>query len=299
MLRNKERLLALLLISPSVLALAVFVYGFIGWTARVSVSRWRGVMPDYTFVGLANFIRVFECRRFQINMWNITLFTVLFIVGCLVLGLLLAILLDQRPRGEGIFRSLYLFPMAISFIVTGVVWRWLLNPATAIDRLTGLNLLFHEVGLGFLANTWHMHSQFGMAAIALAGVWQMSGFTMALYLAGMRSIPDQLLEAARMDGANKVQIYRRIIIPLLRPVTLSAVVLLGHISLKLFDLVMAISAEGGKGFSVDVPAMNMWFTTFRAMRFGQGAAISIFLLLLVSVLAVPYLIHSMRKEAQL
>ncbi|HAZ30196.1 TPA: sugar ABC transporter permease [Candidatus Acetothermia bacterium] len=297
--RKKERLLTILLISPSVVAIAVFVYGFIGWTARVSVSRWRGLRPDFTFVGLENFTRIFESQRFHVNMWNITIFTVLFIVGCLALGLLLAILLDQRARGEGIFRSIYLFPMAISFIVTGVVWRWLLNPATAIERLTGLNLLLHEAGLGFLVNVWHMHPQFGMAAIALAGVWQMSGFTMALYLAGMRSIPDSLVEAACVDGASKVQIYRRIIIPLLRPVTLSAVVILGHISLKLFDLVMAISAEGGKGFSVDVPAMNMWFTTFRAMRFGQGAAIAMVILLLVSVLAVPYLIYSMRKEAQL
>ncbi|HSV85967.1 MAG TPA: sugar ABC transporter permease [Levilinea sp.] len=299
MLRNKERLWAFLLIFPSILAIAVFVYGFIGWTARVSVSRWRGMLPDYTFVGLANFIHILGDRRFQINMWNITLFTVLFIAGCMLLGLLLAILLDQRPWKEGIFRSIYLFPMAISFIVTGVVWRWLLNPATAIDRLTGLNLLLYEAGLGFLVNVWHLHPQFGMAAIALAGVWQMSGFTMALYLAGMRSISEELLEAARVDGANKLQIYRRIVLPLLRPVTLSAVVILSHISLKLFDLVMAISPEGGKGFSVDVPAMNMWFTTFRALRFGQGAAIAVFILLLASVLAVPYLIHSMRKAAQL
>jgi len=295
---RKERLLAITLISPSVLAIAIFVYGFILWTARASVSAWKGLLPDYTFVGFSNFIDLFRSPRFQIDLRNTGIFTVLFLAACLSIGLLLAVLLDQRPRGEGLFRNIYLFPMAISFIVTGVVWRWLLNPATSIERLSGLNLLFHQVGLDFLISKWYTHPTLGIVAIVIPATWQMSGFTMALYLAGLRSIPDELREAARVDGASEWQIYHHIILPMLKPVTLSAVIILGHISLKIFDLVIAITQEGGKGYSADVPALNMWYTAFRALRFGQGAAIAIIILLTVAVLVVPYLIYTFRTEAE-
>ena len=295
---TKDRLLAVLLISPSVLAIGIFVYGFIGWTARASVSAWQGLLPDYTFVGLGNFANLFRNPRFQIDMRNTGIFTALFLVACLVIGLLLAVLLDRRPRGEGLFRNIYLFPMAISFIVTGVVWRWLLNPATSVERLSGFNLLFHQAGLDFLISKWYTHPRLGIAAIVIPATWQMSGFTMALYLAGLRSIPEPLREAARVDGAGEWQTYRYIVMPLLRPVTLSAVIILGHTSLKIFDLVMAITQEGGQGFSADVPAMNMWYTTFRALRFGQGAAIAIIILVTVAILIVPYLIHTFRTEVE-
>ena len=126
----------------------------------------------------------------------------------------------------------------------------------------------------------------------------MSGFTMAMYLAGLRTIPDELREAARVDGASEWQIYRYIILPMLSGVTLSAVIVLGHISLKVFDLVMAITQEGGQGYSADVPALNMWYTTFRALRFGRGAAIAIIILLTVAILVVPYLIYTLRSEVE-
>ncbi len=295
---SRERLLAVLLILPSALAVAVFVYGFIGWTVRAAVSKWQGLIPDYTFVGLANFEFLFRNARFQIDIRNTAIFTALFLAASLSLGLLLAILLDQRPKGEGIFRSIYLFPMAISFIVTGVVWRWLLNPATSPDRLSGINLLFHQAGLDSLVNQWYTHPKLGIAAIVLPAVWQMSGFTMALYLAGLRGIPEELREAARVDGASEFQIYRHIVLPLLRSVTLSAVIVLGHISLKIFDLVMAITQEGGEGYSADVPALNMWYTAFRALRFGRGAAIAVIMLATVAVLVIPYLTYTMRTEVE-
>jgi glucose/mannose transport system permease protein len=295
---RKDRLLAVVLISPSVLAIAIFVYVFIAWTARASVSAWKGLLPDYTFVGLTNFVTLFRNPRFQIDMRNTGIFTVLFLAACLAIGLVLAVLLDQRPKGEAVFRNVYLFPMAISFIVTGVVWRWLLNPATSVERLSGLNLLFHQAGLDFLISQWYTHSRLGIAAIVIPATWQMSGFTMALYLAGLRSVPDELREAARVDGASEWQIYRYIILPMLKTVTLSAIIILGHTSLKIFDLVMAITQEGGKGFSADVPAMNMWYTAFRALRFGQGAAIAIIILVTVAVLIVPYLVYTFRTEVE-
>jgi glucose/mannose transport system permease protein len=295
---RKDRLLAVILISPSVLAIAIFVYGFIAWTIRASVSAWEGLNPDYTFVGFSNFVTLFNNRRFQIDMRNTVVFTALFLAACLIVGLALAILLDQRPRGEGLFRNIYLFPMAVSFIVTGVVWRWLLNPATAVERLSGINLMFHYAGLDFLISKWYIHPRFGIAAIVIPATWQMSGFTMAIYLAGLRSVPEELREAARVDGASERQLYRYIILPILQPVTLSAIVTLGHVSLKVFDLVMAITQEGGQGYSADVPAMNMYYTTFRALRFGRGAAIAVIILVTVAILIVPYLIYTMRTEVE-
>jgi glucose/mannose transport system permease protein len=227
---------------------------------------------------------------------NTLIFTVLFLTACIVLGLLLAILLDQRLRGENIFRSIFLFPMAISFIVTGVAWRWLMNSATG-DRISGLNLLFHQLGLDVLVSRWHLTDPpWGIAFIALPAVWQMSGFTMALYLGGLRGISDDLREAARVDGASEFQIYRYILMPLLRPITLSAVIILGHISLKIFDLIVAISQNN---IALDVPGVYMWRTTFDGLNYGRGAAIGILMLVTVAFLIVPYLVYSMRSEPEL
>ena len=176
----------------------------------------------------------------------------------MLLGLLLAILLDQGLKGESFFRSLFLFPMAISYIVTGVVWRWLMNPAMG-TRISGLNLLFHNLGLDFLINHWHTTPIWGIAFIAIPAIWQMSGYTMALYLAGLRAIPDELREAARVDGATELQIYRTSFCRCCSPVTLSAIIILGHMSLKVFDLIVAVA---GKQLPLDVPAIYMWQTTF-------------------------------------
>ncbi len=210
-------------------------------------------------------------------------------------GLFLAILLDQRLPGEAFFRSLFLFPMEIPLIVTGVIWRWLMNPALTADRLSGYNLLFHNSGLEFLINQWHLTPNYGMAAIALTAIWQMSGYTMALYLGGLRAVPEELREAARVDGASELQIYRRIILPLLWPVTLSAVIILGHISLKVFDLIIAVA---GKQLALDVPSIYMWQTTFDGLFYGRGASIGILLLVSVAVLIIPYLYYSLRSEGE-
>jgi glucose/mannose transport system permease protein len=291
---NKDNALAMALVMPSILAVFIFVYGFIGWSARVSLSAWKGLLPDYTWVGLQNYRELFADPRFHIDIRNTLIFTVLFVGGCLVIGLGLAILLDQGLRGENFFRSLFLFPMALSFIVTGVVWRWLMNPAQG-SRISGLNLLFDNLGLDFLINKWHTTPTWGIAAIALPAVWQMSGYTMALYLGGLRAVPESLREAARVDGASELQIYRRVILPLLRPVTLSAMIILGHISLKVFDLIVAVA---GKQVTLDVPAIYMWTTTFDGNFYGRGAAIGILLLLSVAVLVIPYLYYTLRKEGR-
>jgi glucose/mannose transport system permease protein len=256
------------------------------------VSAWKGLLPDYTWVGLDNYKNLFVDPRFHIDIRNTVMFTVVFVLGCLIIGLALAILLDQGLKGEAFFRSLFLFPMAISFIVTGVVWRWLMNPATG-DRTSGLNLIFQSLGLDSLVSSWQATPYWGMAFIAIPAIWQMSGYTMALYLAGLRSISEELKEAARVDGATELQIYRRVMLPQLRPVTLTALIILGHISLKVFDLIIAVA---GKQYALDVPAIYMWQTTFDGYFFGRGAAIGILLLLSVGVLVVPYLWYTQRQE---
>ncbi len=290
---KKEKWLSFLMVSPSILAVGIFVYGFIAWTVRVSFTDWKGMIPDYTFVGLKNYINLITSDpRFMIDVRNTVLFTVPFVLGALVLGLLSALLVDQGLKGEGFFRSLYLFPMAISYIVTGVVWRWLMNPATG-TRMTGLNLLFDQIGLGFLNSSYTATPTFGMVYIAIPAIWQLSGYCMALYLAGLRAIPDELKEAARVDGATEFEIFRHIIFPLLRPVTFSAMIILGHMSLKAFDLIIAVA---GKQYPLDMPSIYMWNATFDAHLYGTGAAISILLLISVALLIIPYLNYSLRVE---
>lgn len=291
---NKDRVLAFALVAPSILAVFIFVYGFIAWSGRVSLSQWVGLLPNYEWAGFSNYAKLLQDPRFQIDIRNTVIFTVLFVGGSLLLGLGLAILLDQGLRGESFFRSLFLFPMAISFIVTGVVWRWLMNPAQG-SRISGLNLLFDQMGLDFLINKWHTTPQWGIAAIAIPAIWQMSGYTMALYLGGLRAIPESLREASRVDGANEFQIYRYQILPLLRPITLSAMIILGHISLKVFDLIVAVA---GKQVALDVPAIYMWTTTFDGNFYNRGAAIGMMLLFSVAILVIPYLWYTLRTEAE-
>jgi glucose/mannose transport system permease protein len=294
---KNESYLSMAILLPSIIAVAIFVYGFIGWSVRVSLTRWTGLAPDLTYVGLRQYTDLlFNDQRFGIDLRNTGVFTVGFIAGCLVIGLGLAILLDQRLKGEAVFRSIFLFPMSISFIASGVVWAWLMSPATG-DRITGINLIFQMLHLDFLISLWHSTPQpWGMAFTVIPAVWQLSGFTMALYLGGLRSIPEEVREAARVDGASEFQMYRYIILPLLQPVTLSAVIILGHMSLKIFDLIVAL---GRKDMRLDVPGIYMWTTTFDGTKYAQGAAIGVLMLISVAILVVPYLIYNMRTEAEL
>lgn len=332
--RDWERVVSIILLLPSVLALALFIYTFIGWTGYISLTAWQGAAPDLTFVGLKNYATLLvgggvDMIRFHIDLRNMIGFTLVFLVSSIVIGFTLAALLDRHVRAEGFFRSIFIFPMAISFIVTGVAWRWILTPGDAATGYVGVNLILHDLGLDGLMSKWftdptvvHIlatsgfgqfltdhgfgfltsQNEFGYAlavtSLVIAATWQLSGYTMALYLAGLRGISDELREAARVDGASEWQIYRYVILPLLTPVTLTVVIILGHMSLKIYDLVVAMTGGEGGGFATDVPALNMWKTTFQATQFAQGAAIGVILLLLVATLIVPYLRSQMRAEAQ-
>jgi glucose/mannose transport system permease protein len=293
---KRDKLMPILFIMPSVITVGVFVYGFISWTGFISFTKWNDVLPNYTLVGFENYRKLFANMRFQIDLRNTLVFTVIFVISCLVIGLLLAIFLDQKIKSEGIFRNLFLLPMAISFVVSGVIWRWLFNPGSIQLGNIGVNQLFEKLGLNFLTCGWYTDPKIGIIAVAIAAIWQFSGYTMALYLAGLRGIPVELREASAIDGADKWQIFYYIIFPLLKPITFGAIIILGHISLKIFDLVVAMTGSG-PAFSCDVPALFMYDTTFRGNHFAQGASIAIILLLLISLLIIPYLISTFHKEA--
>jgi glucose/mannose transport system permease protein len=205
----------------------------------------------------------------------------------------MAMLLDKGVRAEGFFRGVYLFPMAISFIATAIIWRWLLDNGSGADT-AGLNKLFADVGLGFLRSDWHKSdSIFAIAAVALPAGWALSGYVMALFLAGMRSVPETLRESARLDGASELQVFWHVVRPMLRPITFSVVLIMLHISLKTFDLLYAID-QGN--LRIDTPSLYMWFTTFDGGFYDRGATIATVLLLGVALVVGPYVWYSLRTE---
>lgn len=366
--KHKGQSTAILVLLPSLILIAVFVYGFIFQTGYSSLTDWKGVGEpgESSFAGLKNYKKLFTGLldvRFRQSLVNTIFFTVFFIAGCLSLGLLFAILLDQGIRFEGFFRMIFLYPMSLSFIVTGTVWNWLLNPVGGINRLPTLlnqkpwkfkwiasrtqifqfdwlqlpKFLGVALLLFLIYTSYHYWKQeknisaiitFGisigtlvwllsggadkiqllkvpevhgfnlaMVGIILAAVWQMSGYMMAMYLAGIRGIAEELREAARVDGASELQVYFQVIFPLLTPITLSAMIVLSHISLKIFDLIYVMA--GPDNATTDVPGILMFMTSFRGNEFAKGAAIAIIMLIMVAIFIVPYLTSTLRSEQEL
>lgn len=281
-----------LLILPTVIVIGVFVYGLIGSNINTSLQDRHHIGPSQGFAGLDNYRDLFTDDDFLYSLRNLLLYTATFLIGTLSLGFLWAWLLERKARGESLFRAIYLFPMAVSFIASGVVWRWLLNNAEG-DRASGLNRLFGTLHLDFLQNPWWTDERWGILAIAVPAMWQLSGYVMALFLAGFRGIPEELREAARMDGASEWQLYRHVLFPQLSPVALSAIIIIGHMSLKVFDLIMAIA--GQTNYTTQVPATQMW-VEFTRGDYAKSAAIGTILLVIVAILIVPYLVSTYRQE---
>ena len=287
----------LLLISPSLILVGVFVYLLIAqnlWMASTdnhTAAQANGRQP-VAFVFLQNYIDLFSTQAFRHSMTNLLLFTAAFLVGAMAIGFVWAWLLERPLAGGRFFQTVYLFPMAISFVASGVVWRWLLNSNQG-ENASGLNRLFQMVGLDFLQNPWWNNITFGILAIALPAVWQLSGYVMALFLAGFRGVADELREAARVDGATEMQMYRHVIFPQLTPVLMSALVIIAHMSLKSFDLIMSISKPAN--YQTKVPAVDM-FVFKSGYDYANAAAVGTILLLVIAVLIVPYLIHQSRER---
>jgi glucose/mannose transport system permease protein len=283
-----ERWLPRIVVTPSFAASLFFVYGFIAWTFYISFTN-SGVLPDYDFAGLVQYERLWDTPRWYVALKNLVIFSTLFIVGCTVIGLFLAILLDQRIRVEGAIRTIYLYPMALSFIVTGTAWKWILNPGLGIEHMVR--------GWGFESFTfdWLVDRNLAIYTIVIAGIWQSSGYVMALFLAGLRSVDDELLKAAAVDGAGPWRTYTSIILPLMRPIFFSAFVVLAHLSIKSFDLVVALTG-GGPGYATDMPATFMYAFAFQRSELGVAAASAIMMLATVLAVVVPYLYSELREE---
>ena len=290
LLGNADSWLPKLVVAPSFAAILIFVYLFILWTVYISFTR-SGVMPNYAFVGLAQYIRLWHTPRWYVALANLGIFTSLFMIGCTVVGLLLAILLDQRVRAEGMIRTIYLYPMAISFIVTGTAWKWILNPGLGIERV------MQSLGFAQFHFDWLVNSRMAIFTVVIAGVWQSSGYAMALFLAGLRSIDDEIVKAAAIDGAGPLRTYFRIMLPMLRPVFLSVFVILAHLAIKSFDLVVALT-NGGPGYSTDMPATFMYAYAFQRSELGMAAASAVMMLATVMAIMVPYLWSELRAGRQ-
>ena len=283
-----EQLLPKLVLAPAFLLGLAFIYGFMVWNGVLSVSVSR-MLPNYEFVGLAQYERLFAMDRWWVAMQNLAIFGFLYVGVSMALGIFLAILLDQKVRGEGFIRTIYLYPMALSFVVTGTAWKWILNPSD------GLQKLVQDMGWTTFTFDWLVQSDLAIYCVVIAGVWQSAGFTMALFLAGLRGIDDSIIKAAQIDGASLPRIYWRIVLPAMRPVFFSTLMVLAHLSIKSFDLVMALTA-GGPGYATDVPATFMYAMSFSRGQIGLGAASATIMLATVAAIVVPYLYSELRKK---
>ena len=290
----RTRIGGLFFVLPSIITVLIFVYGMIIWSINVSLTDQNsGRKKEINYVGLKNYTDLISDDRFTHAVGNLVKFTIVFILGTLVTGFIMALLLEKGIKGEGFFRSFYLYPMAISFIAMGTVFNWLLNSAR--DEEAGvINLALQKIGLGFLQNDWYVSEKGAMYAMALPAIWQMSGYVLALFLAGFRGIPDDMREAARVDGASESQIYRYVLFPQLTPTLLTVLIILGHISMKVFDLIIGIN---GKSYVTQVVAVYMWESTFDARNYAKGTAIAIVLLVLIAIVVVPYLRYNNKQQA--
>ncbi len=283
-----QTILPKLVLSPSLALILLFVYGFILFTIYLSFTDSR-MLPSFGWVGFENYDKLFRLRHWSVAVSNLAIFSTLYISICIVIGLALAIFLDQKIRGEGVLRPIYLYPMALSFIVTGTAWKWLLDPGI------GLENTMHLWGWDSFTFNWIKDRNNAIYTIVLAAVWQTSGFVMAMFLAGLRGIDNEMLKAAQIDGASNFQLYRRIIIPQLRPAFLSAFVILAHLSIKSYDLIIALTG-GGPGRATEVPATFMYSYTFTRNQMGIGASSAVIMLMTIAAIMIPYLYAELREK---
>ena len=277
-----------IMLAPSFVAVLVFVYGFIAWTAWVSLTKSR-LLPKYEIEGFLQYDRLFASLRWDTAFSNLFLFGALFIGISMVLGLVLAIFLDQNIRTEGAIRTIYLYPMALSMIVTGTAWKWILNPGL------GLEAMVRGWGFENFAFDWLVNPDMAIYTVVIAAIWQSSGFVMALFLAGLRSVDGEIIKAAQIDGIPSWRIYSAIIIPAMAPIFLSAFIVLAHLAIKSFDLVIALTG-GGPGFATDLPATYMFAMAFSRGDIGQAASSAMVMMMVVFAIVVPYLYSELRAK---
>jgi glucose/mannose transport system permease protein len=275
-----RRLPEFLTIWVPLLLSAGHLVSFALWTIWVSFTP-STLVPVSGWVGMRNYTAMMATRNWQIAFDNLLVFGCGFVLLSLLTGLVLAILLDQRIRGENVLRSIFLYPMAVSFVVTGTVWSWLLNPGIGIQKLVN--------GLGWTSFRfdWLIDRDMAIWTIVIAAVWQSSGFAMALFLAGLRSVDADLIKAAQIDGAGPVRMNRRVILPALWPITVTVVVIQLQFAITTFDLVRALTG-GGPGIATQLPALVVYDFMFQRGLLARGAAAAVLMLLILLAVLLPY-----------
>jgi glucose/mannose transport system permease protein len=278
------------LIVPSLMASLVYTVGFTAWTFYLSLSDSES-LPSYGFVGLENYASLWANRTWNIAYSNLFYFTGFYVLGTMLVGLLLAILIDQRIRGESAWRTIYLYPLAISFIVTGAVWSWLYSPTAGIEFLVK-SWGFENFKFALLTDR-----KLAIWALIITGIWQASGFAMALFLAGLRSVDQDLVKAAQIDGAGPLRTYLKVILPTIRPIFIAVAVIMLQFAIKTFDLVAAMTRTG-PGKATMFPANYVYQLMFERSQIGEGAAASIMMLAALAVVLVPYALYMVWRQAR-
>ncbi len=269
-----------LVLAPSLIATLVYVVGFALWSAWMSVST-STLLPRYGYAGFVHYRALWSNHRWGIAYTNLFLFGSLYVAGAALLGLLLAILIDQRVRAEALWRTVFLYPLAISFVVTGTVWRWIFNPTSGVQHLVR-SLGWHDFSFD-----WIVRRDTAIYTVVITGIWHASGFAMALFLAGLRAVDPDLIKAAQIDGAAMPRIYLRIILPTIRPLFVAVLVILLQFAIKTFDLVLALTS-GGPGIATTVPAIYVYDLMFQRGQLAEGAAAAVMILAALVVVLVPY-----------
>lgn len=277
----RRQLMPGLALLPTALVVLVVYLGCMLWTVRLSLSSSR-LLPKLDWVGLDQYARLLGNDRFLISVQNIALFGVLFIVGALVLGFLLAVFIDQRVRAEGVFRTVFLYPYAMSFVVTGLAWQWFLNPSLGLEKLV------RDLGFESFTFDWLVNQEMVVYTLVIAGLWHASGLTMAILLAGLRGVDADLWKAAKVDGIPTWRVYLSIVLPLLGPMIVTATVLLAVSVARLYDLVVAMT-RGGPGVASEVPAKFVMDHLFERNNIGLATAAASLMLVTVVVVLAPWI----------
>jgi glucose/mannose transport system permease protein len=277
-------------IAPGAFASLVYVFGFTLWTLYISVSN-STMLPTYSLVGLKPYFDLWSNARWKIAYGNLFYFSAFYVVLSLAVGLALAIAIDQRVKGEAIWRTIFLYPLAVSFVVTGTIWSWLYSPDAGIE--------FFVRSLGWHDFTFRLTTNRDTAiyAIIVTGIWQSSGFAMALLLAGLRSVDPDIVKAAQIDGAGPARIYRKVIIPSIAPIFVAVIVVLLQFAIKTFDLVVALT-RGGPGIATTFPANYVYDLMFQRGQIAIGAAAAIMMLAALAVVLVPYALWTVWRSGR-
>lgn len=285
--RRRFSLAANIALLPMALTVLFAYLGTMLWTLRVSVSSSR-TFPADDFVGAVQYVRLFNNERWLLSLHNLLVYGVLFIIACMVLGFLLAVFIDQKVAAEGVLRTVFLYPYAMSFVATGLVWQWMLNPELGIQEV------LHKLGFEHARFDWIIDQDMAIYTVVIATVWQASGLVMALMLSGLRGIDEEMWKAARIDGIPRWRVYVSIVLPMLGPSISTAFVLLFVMVVKVYDAVVAMT-QGGPGTASEVPAKFIMDYLFGRANIGLASAASVVLLTTVLAIVVP--IYFVRNRA--